>query len=439
MDNDVSRRPAPPRPEEPSLFSKDGFARHGLVKGGKLPSWALGGILSLIVLAAWAIFLQVAPSPENTVETPAPVQEAAVSAPVDAPTPAASGHDLRVLVWRNVIPAEIIAGFEAESGLKVAVTPIETIEQVGALAESKAVTSDVMVMSGAGIKRLLAANLLATLPPLAAAPALDPAITARTGVYDPGNSHAAVVQWGTMGLAFDAAKAGAALGTAEIDSWRTLFDPEAMAKLASCGVQVVDSPAGAFPVALTHLGRPADSASAEDTEAASRAWEAVRGSIGRFATAGIVDGLAEGKVCFALATSGDAYQARRKVQAAGAASNTGPDIRYVVPKEGTIVWYALVAVPKDSANAAGAAKFADYLLRPDVAARLSNAQGLANAVPSSASALKADLKDDAMLMPPAAAFAAFTPEMEPTAATAALRKQFWQLISTPPASPSGTP
>jgi putrescine transport system substrate-binding protein len=295
--------------------------------------------------------------------------------------------------------------------------------------------ADIVVVSGAGVKRLVAADLLAPLPPLAAAPSLDPAITARTGVYDPGNSHAAVVQWGTMGLAFDAAKVGEALGSADIDSWRTLFDPEAMAKLVSCGVQVVDSPAGAFPIALLHLGRPADSASAEDTEAASRAWEAVRGSVGKFATAGVVDALAEGKVCFALATSGDAYQARRKVQAAG----SGPDIRYVAPKDGTIVWYALVAVPKASANATAAAKFADYLLRADVAARLSNAQGLANAVPSSMSAFKADLRENAMLMPPPAAFAAFTAEMEPSAAAAALRKQFWQLISTPPAPAPASP
>lgn len=397
-----------------------------------MPAWALGGILSLIVLAAWAIFLQFAPAPE-TLTPPAPQATAPPEAP--APPAAANGRDLRLLVWRGMIPAEIIAGFEAESGLKVALTPYDTVEQLGAMVDSNALAADAVVVSGAGVKRLVAADLLAPLPPLAAAPSLDPAIIARTGVYDPGNSHAAVVQWGTMGLAFDAAKVGEALGSADLDSWRTLFDPESMAKLASCGVQVVDSPAGAFPIALTRLGRPAESASAEDTEAASRAWEAVRASIGKFGTTGIVDALAAGKVCFALATSGDVYQARRKVQAAG----SGPDLRYVVPKEGTIVWYALVAVPKSTANAVGAAKFAEYLLRPDVAARLSNAQGFANAVPSSASALKDDLKSDAMLMPPAAAFAAFTAEMEPSAAIAALRKQFWQLINTPPAPPSGTP
>jgi putrescine transport system substrate-binding protein len=294
------------------------------------------------------------------------------------------------------------------------------------------------VVSGAGVKRLMTGDLLSPLPPLAAAPTLDPAIIARTGVYDPGNGHAAVVQWGTMGLAFDAAKVADRLGNVAVDSWSVLFDAEAMAKLATCGVQVIDSPAGAFPIALLHLGRPADSASAEDTETASRAWEAVRPSVGKFANAGIVEALADGKVCFALATSGDTYQARRKAQASK--DTPAADIRYVLPKEGTVVWYALVTVPKATANAAGAARFANYLLRPDVAARLSNAQGLANAVPASTAALKADLKDDPGFMPPPAAFAAFTPELEPSPAAAALRNRFWQLINTPPAAaPATTP
>ncbi len=396
----------------------------------RLPTWALGGVLSLIVLAAWAIFLQVAPAPEVLPPPEAPVPQAA--APASAAT-----HDLRLLLWRNVIPAEILAGFESESGLKLAVESYDTIEQLNSLVEGGTFTADVAVVSGAGVKRLMTGDLLSPLPPLAAAPTLDPAIIARTGVYDPGNGHAAVVQWGTLGLAFDAAKVAERLGNIAVDSWSLLFDAEAMAKLATCGVQVVDSPAGAFPIALVHLGHSADSTSAEDTETAARAWEAVRLSIGKFANAGIVDALADGKVCFALATSGDAYQARRKAQAAK--ETPGPDIRYVLPKEGTVVWYALVAVPKATTNAAGAARFADYLLRPDVAARLSNAQGLANAVPASAVALKADLKDDPGYMPPPAAFAAFTPELEPSPAVAALRNRFWQLINTPPPPPVATP
>jgi len=416
MDDKTEQKPRQRLFDRPSQVSEPP-PRRGM------PTWALAAVLSLIVLAGWAIFLQVAPAPE-AVAPPAPVMAA-------APVPAAptAANALRLTLWRNIIPAEIIAGFEAESGLKVEIESYDTNEQLAARIDAGTFAADVAVVSGVGVKRLMAADLLAPLPPLAGAPALDPAIIARTGIYDPGNGHAAVVQWGTMGLAFDANKVAAAVGNIAIDSWGLLFDAEAMAKLAACGVQVVDSPAGAFPIALLHLGRPADSASAEDTETASRAWEGVRSSIGKFANAGVVDALAEGKVCFALATSGDAYQSRRKAQASAAESR--PDIRYVVPKEGTVVWYALAAVPKASANPTGAAKFADYLLRPDVAARLSNAQGLANAVPSSLLALKADLKDDAAFLPPPAAFAAFAPELEPSAAAAALRNRFWQLINPP--------
>jgi putrescine transport system substrate-binding protein len=238
-----------------------------------------------------------------------------------------------------------------------------------------------------------------------------------------------------MGLAFDAAKIAERLGDTAIDSWHVLFNPELMAKVASCGVQVVDSPAGVFPIALIHLGKPANSDKPEDTDAASQAWETVRPSIGKFGYADVADALADGKVCLALTTSGDAYQAKFKALAAGSTA----DIRYVVPKEGTVVWYALLGVAKASANTAGAAKLAEYLLRPDVAARLSNSEGFATAVTSAGAGLRAELKDNPVFLPPSAAFATYTPETDPSAAAAALRSRFWQLINTPPPAPAATP
>src|SRR3954467_11241108 len=107
MADDSTPKPPPRAFSRPSQVSE-------APPRGRMPSWALGTVLSLIVLAAWAIFLQVAPNP-STAPSTAPPQEPAVA---EAPVPAAD--DLRLLLWRNVIPAEILAGFEAETGLKVA-------------------------------------------------------------------------------------------------------------------------------------------------------------------------------------------------------------------------------------------------------------------------------------------------------------------------------
>ncbi|MGE4063134.1 MAG: extracellular solute-binding protein [Rhodospirillaceae bacterium] len=393
----------------------------------RIPSWVLGGVLSLILVTFWALYLTLAPVP-TTVPPDAP---AGVSAP-----PAASG-ELRVLVWRRVLPGEVIAGFEADTGLKVIVDNYDTLAELQALAAG-GLSHDLVLTSGIGLKRLADAGLLSDLSPdrLSNSKNLDPAITARAAAYDPENHFGVVAAWGTLGLAFDQAKIAARQpADAPLDTWSVLFNPDRLAKLSDCGVQVVDTPRGAFPIALRYLGLPPESGAAEDTETATRLWEGVRGSISKFASSDIVESLALGDVCLALATSGDVYRARAMIAAAG----RGPELRYVIPQEGTVAWFALFAIPKAAPNPDNARKLIDYLLRPEVAARATNATGLANAVAASALYVKPEIKNDPALMPPADEFAKFIVETDISPEAGALRDRFWQLINTPPTVAPGPP
>lgn len=393
----------------------------------RTPSWMLGGVLSLVLVGLWALYLTFAPVPTARIPEPAPS-----AATNGAPSV------LRVLVWRRVLPAEVIAGFEADTGLKVAVDGYETLEELQALASGGALTHDLIVTSGIGLKRLTDADLLSDLPPdrLANSGNLDPAVTARAQSYDPGQ-HGVVAAWGTLGLAFDPAKVAARLpADTALDSWSLLLAPDRVSKLADCGVQIVDTPRGAFPIALRYLGLPADSGAAEDTQTATRLWESVRPSISKFTATDVVESLAVGDVCFALASSGDAYQARAMIAAAG----RGPELRYVLPQEGTVAWFALYAIPKAATNPDGARKLIDYVLRPEVAARATNVTGLANAVAAAALYVKPEIKNDAALMPPVVRLGEFMIETDLSPDAGALRDRFWQLINTPrSAEPEAAP
>ncbi len=393
----------------------------------RLRSWTLALILSLVLIAGWAAFLAMAPAPDilspPTAATPAPVAA--------APAP---GNQMRLLAWRNAIDADVLSGFASDTGIKVIVDGYDTPEQLLALADGGDITQDVVLVSGIGLKALVDRDLLRPFDSsdLVNARNVDPALTARASVYDAGNAHALPLLWGTVGLGYDAAKIAERLGTdAALDSWAALFDPANAAKLKDCGIQVIDSPTAAFPVALTYLKLPADSPKVEDTDAAARLWEGIKSSVKTFSTNDVVDNLAAGQVCMALATSGDVYQARAKARAAGLAS----DIRYVLPKEGTVVQYTLLGVPRVAANTANGVRFVDYLLRPEVAARLTNARGFANTVQGAALYIKPEIKSDAGLMPDLAAAQA-TDEVAPAPTTTALRNRFWQLINTPATAPA---
>jgi putrescine transport system substrate-binding protein len=394
----------------------------------RIPSWALGGILSLILVGFWALYLTLAPVPTALPPEAAP----------GVAGPAAASGELRVLVWRRVLPGELIAGFEADTGMKVVVDNYDTLDQLQALANGGVLTHDLVLTSGIGLKRLADAGLLSDLSPdrLANSKNLDPAITSRAALYDPEHHFGVVAAWGTLGLAFDPAKVTARLPPdTPLDTWSLLFDSERLSKLAECGVQVVDTPRGAFPIALRYLGLAPESGAAEDTETATRLWESVRGSIAKFTASDIIESLALGDVCLALATSGDVYRARAMIAAAG----RGPDLRYVIPQEGTVAWFAMFAIPKAAANPDNARKLIDYALRPEVAARATNATGLANAVAASALYVKPEIKNDPTLLPSTDRLASFIVETDVSPEAGALRDRFWQLINTPQSAASAPP
>ncbi|MSO72715.1 MAG: extracellular solute-binding protein [Rhodospirillaceae bacterium] len=392
-------------------------------------TWTLALVLSAALIAGWAVFLALAPSPQVL----APPAAVAADPPVES-TPV---NQVRLLVGRDAMAVDVLANFTADTGLKVVLDTYDTTEQSEALAASATNAPDVIMVSGVGLKALADINLLQTIArtDLVNARNIDPALAARTVIYDPDNTHSVPLLWGTIGLGFNAAKLAERLGPGVVpDSWAALFDPTSAAKLADCGIQVIDSPTGVFPIALAYLGLPAESVKIEDTDAATRLWESIRPSIAKFSSQDIIDNLAAGTVCLAAATSGDAYQARDRARIAGLAN----DIRYILPKEGAVVVYELLAIPKASVNSANALRLIDYLLRPEVAARMTNAKGFANAVLGSTLYVKPEIKSDPQLAPDLANLRAMA-EMSPAPAIAALRNRFWQLINAPVAPPLPAP
>jgi spermidine/putrescine-binding protein len=92
----------------------------------------------------------------------------------------------------------------------------------------------------------------------------------------------------------------------------------------------------------------------------------------------LLEDLASGNVCVAVGWSGDIIRARVRSAEAGLDS----DIRYVIPKEGTLSWVDALAIPADAPNPDEAHEFIDFMLRADsVGRRKGTTAGLAGAQP----------------------------------------------------------
>ena len=73
-----------------------------------------------------------------------------------------------------------------------------------------------------------------------------------------------------------------------------------------------------------------------------------------------IDDLANGELCVAVGWSGDILQARDRADEAG----QGVKITYAIPKEGTIVWFDMLAIPADAKHPKNAHAFINYLMGP---------------------------------------------------------------------------
>lgn len=317
--------------------------------------------------------------------------------PADAPAQAEE-KVLHVYNWVDYVGPTTIADFEARTGIRIAYDTYDSNE----LLETKMLTGrsgyDVVFPSAVPLARQVAAGAIGNLDKskLRNLGNLDPVVMERIALNDPGNAHAIPYMWGTAGLGYNPAKVAKALGTDRIDSWGAIFDPAVAAKLAKCGIAMMDVPEDTFMVARIFLGLDPNSERPEDLAAAEALIARVRPHIRYFNTSQLVNDLASGEVCVAFSWNGYVTQARDR----GAAAASPVEIAYAIPKEGSFIWFDTAAIPADAPHPGNAHAFLDYLMEPRVIAEVSNRIGYANGNRASLPFLEARIRDDPAIYPP---------------------------------------
>lgn len=179
---------------------------------------------------------------------------------------------------------------------------------------------------------------------------------------------------GTTGIGYNVAKVKAALGDVPVDSWDILFKPENAEKLKSCGVNILDASDETFAIAMNYLGKNPDSKETADLEAGGEVYSKIRPYVKTFNSSAYIDELANGDSCITIGWSGDILQAKSRAEEA----KNGVEVNYVIPKEGTYMWFDNLAIPADAKNVEEAHAFINYLMRPEVIAKASNYVQYAN-------------------------------------------------------------
>ena len=299
-------------------------------------------------------------------------------------------QEVKVYNWSDYIADSTIREFEKETGIDVTYDVYDSNEVLEGKLLSGNTGYDIVGPSSEFMGRQIIAGVYQKLnkDALYNYDNLDPAMMSLLENLDPDNAHSIPYLWGTTGIGYNKQKAIEIMGADfAMDTLDVVFVPEIIAKFQHCGVAFLDAPSEMFKAALHYLGLNPNSQNPKDyQEQSTELFNNVRPYIQYFHSSKYINDLANGDICLAFAWSGDVLQAADRASESG----NGVQIEYRIPKEGTLMWFDMLAIPADAPNPGNAHKFLNYILKPEVIAEISNKVNFANANIPSKSLIKAD-------------------------------------------------
>jgi putrescine transport system substrate-binding protein len=345
-----------------------------------------------------------------------------------AAQPAAEEKVLNLSIWNDYLAEDTLANFEKETGIKVSVTNYGSNEELEAKLAPGNSGYDVVVPSASFYERQIKSGYYQKLDKgqLPNLKNMDPDIEARLAMHDPHNDYAVLHMWGTTGIGYNVKKVAAAMKNAPVDSWKLVFDPNVIKNFKKCGVAVLDSATEMYSMTLSAIGKDPNSQKQEDLDAATKALMDIRPNIRYADTQRMIGDLANGEICLAVGYNGDILQARDRADE----NKTGQEIKYVIPKEGTIIWFDSYLIPKDAPHPKNAHLFINYMLRPEVIAAVTNTVNYPNGNKEATQLVNKEVLDDPSVYPPPEVKAKLVPDLADSEEGTRIMTRGWQQFTT---------
>jgi spermidine/putrescine transport system substrate-binding protein len=174
-------------------------------------------------------------------------------------------------------------------------------------------------------------------------------------VYDPNNAHSIPWQSGITGIGYNPKLTGG-----EITSFGELFDASNSDLEGKVGMfkEMRDT----FALTLLSMGIEPQKATIDDAEAAQKKLleQKESGLVRNYYGNEYADALLREDLAATMAWSGDIFQLQFD----------NPDLQFVVPDEGGVLWIDNMAIPQNAAHPIDALKFMDFVYQPDIAAQI---------------------------------------------------------------------
>lgn len=267
--------------------------------------------------------------------------------------------ELNVYNWANYLPDEVIKQFQDETGIKINYSTFDSNETLYAKLKSNPQAGyDVVVPSTYLVDRMRRENMLFPLNKtlLPNFKNLNPHLLNQ--IYDPGNQVSVPYLWGTTSIVVNTRYHK--INT--IQRWEDFWSPQYRDQLL-----LIDDVRDVFAVALKTLGYSVNEKDPQHIEQAYQKLKNLMPNVRLFNAEALQTLYIDEDVTIGMGLSGDIY----------IANNEDSTIQYVYPKEGAIYWLDSLVIPRGAKHVENAHRFINFVLRPDVAAKISSGIGYA--------------------------------------------------------------
>ncbi|MFC4811346.1 ABC transporter substrate-binding protein [Paenibacillus sp. GCM10023250] len=270
-------------------------------------------------------------------------------------------NTLTIYNWGDYIDPELIAEFEKESGLKVIYQTFDSNEAMMTKIEQGGTTFDISVPSEYAIDKMKQEHLLlpidkAKLPNLKY---VDPRFMNLS--FDPDNEYSIPYFWGTVGIVYNADL----LGGRTFKSWNDLWDPALRNQIL-----LVDGAREVIGFGLNSLHYSLNDTNEDHLQQVKAKLGELTPNVKAIVGDEIKMLLANEEAAVGVVWSGDASEIM----------DANDKLDYVVPEEGSNLWFDNMVIPKTAKNVEGAHAFINFMLDPKHAAQ--NAEYVGYATPN---------------------------------------------------------
>lgn len=268
---------------------------------------------------------------------------------------------LNIYNWGDYIDPDLLKKFENETGYKVNYETFDSNEAMFTKIQQGGTSYDIAIPSEYMIQKMMEEHLLKPLDhsKIKGLDNIDPRFLDLS--FDPDNRYSIPYFWGTLGIVYN----DKFFAEGEIKEWDDLWKPE-----LKDSIMLIDGAREVIGLGLNSLGYSLNSKDDKQLTAAFNKLRKMTPNIKAIVADEIKMYMANEEACVAVTFSGEAADMMYENE----------HIHYVIPSEGSNLWFDNMVIPKTSKNEEGAYAFLNFMLEPENAAQ--NAEYIGYSTPN---------------------------------------------------------